>query len=185
MYSQNKNGNLLKFEFKEKGLQYTLKDKTVHKSEFIPFEEITNNTYEYFEKNETHKSRAIYFLVVGIVFLTLNILFKVRLWAWIFLLGAPISYFLYKKSAVNYKVLSTEGNHMDVFVLEDKHQQEIIDSIYTKRNEYLSQNYMTINYFNDPQNELSKFMWLKDLGLLSDKEFDVIREEIISNIQNR
>lgn len=179
LFNQNKNGNNLRFEFKEEGIQYTLKDKTIHKSEFIPFENITNNSHEYFEKNEGHKSRAIYFLVVGLLFLGLNIAFKMRLWAWMFLIGAPVFYYLYKKSVVNYKVLNTDGN-MDMFVLDDQNQDEIIQLIYQKRNEYLTKNYLEINYHNEPNNEVGKFMWLKSLGLINEKEFEVIKEEIYS-----
>lgn len=146
VFRQNKNGNDLKFEFKDNGIQYTLKDRTIHKSEFIPFENITNNFHEYFEKNDGHKSRAIYFLVVGLLFLGFNIVFKLRLWAWMFLIGAPVFYFLYKKSIVNYKVLNTEQGNMDMFVLDDSNQDLIVQSIYDKRNDYLKDNYLEINY---------------------------------------
>lgn len=179
-YTQNKNGTSLKFEIVENGLNFTLKDKAIHKSEFIQFEDITNKSHEYFEKNEGHKSRAIYFLVVGILFLLSNIIFKTKLWAFLFIIGAPIFYFLYKSSIVNYKVLNTDNGTMDIWVLDDKNQSEIIETIYNKRNSYLKKQYLAINFENEINDEIFKFNWLKSLNLINEKEFNLIKEELVN-----
>lgn len=181
IFAQKKGGTNLKFEFTEEGLEFTMKDDTLHKSEFIPYEDITNKSHEYFEKNSGHKNRAIYFLVVGILFLISNLIFQTKLWAFLFLIGAPVFYFLYKKSVVNYKVLNTDNGLMDIWVLDDKNQTEIIDAIYNTRNSYLKENYLAINYNNEPNNEANKFLWLKNLNIINDKEFEVIKEEIYNN----
>ena len=184
-YNQKKAGTSLTFEFHEEGLNFTMKDQTIHKSEFIPYEDITNKSHEYFEKNAGHKSRAIYFLVVGILFITANIIFKMKLWAWMFLLGAPIFYYLYRKSVVNFKVLNTESGTMDIWVLDDANQNEIIEAIYSNRNQYLKENYLEINYNNESSSEINKFLWLKNMKIISDREFEVIKEEIIVNDTNK
>ncbi len=177
VYNQDKNGNSLRFEFKEDGINYTLKDKSIHKTEFIPFESITNKTHEFFERNDGHKQRAIYFLIVGTLFLIANLVLQTKLWAWLFLIGAPIFYYLYKKSIVNYKVINTQDN-MDIYILNDNNEDDIFKAIYNKRNEYLVNTYLSINYSNDPLNEISKFLWLKSLEVINNKEFEVIKEEI-------
>ena len=178
-FEQNKNGTFLKFDFKEDGLNYTLKDKTINKTDFIAFEDITNKTHEFFEKNEGYKSRAIYFLVVGILFFLVNIFLKTKLWSWMFLIGAPVFYFLYKKSIVNYIVINTDSD-MNIWVLENKNQKLIIDEIYSRRNDYLMKNYLEINYENDVNNEINKFVWLKKLELINKEEFELIKKEIIN-----
>ena len=180
MFTQNKNENSLKFEFEEDGLNFTLKDKSILKTEFISFEDITNKSHEFFEKNEGHKSRAIYFLIVGMLFLVSNIILKTRLWSWMFLVGAPIFYFLYKKSIVNFIVLNTE-TEMDIWVLEDKNQKKIIDEIYSRRNDYLIKTYLEINYNNESSSEINKFSWLKKLEIINKKEFEVIKEDILNH----
>lgn len=184
-YNQKKAGTSLTFEFQEEGLNFTMKDQTIHKSEFIAYEDITNKSHEYFEKNAGHKSRAIYFLVVGILFIIANVIFKMKLWAWMFLLGAPIFYFLYKKSVVNYKVLNTDSGTMDIWVLDDANQDEIIEAIYNKRDAYLKENYLEINYNNESSDEINKFVWLKSMKIISEREFEVIKEEILENENNK
>lgn len=181
IYNQKRAGTELKFELNDEGLNFTMKDETIHKSEYIPYEDILNKTHEYFEKNAGHKSRAIYALVVGVLFVCANIFFKMKLWAWIFLLGAPIFYFLYRKSIVNYKVLNTESGLLDIWVIDDKIQEEIIQAIYSKRDQYLKENYLAINYDNEINNEINKFLWLKSLNLINQREFELIKEEIYHN----
>ncbi len=70
---------------------------------------------------------------------------------------------------------------MDIWVLDDKNQAEIIDAIYNSRDSYLKENYLAINYNNEPNNEANKFLWLKNLNIINDKEFEVIKEEIYNN----
>ena len=39
--------------------------------------------------------------------------------------------FLDKKSVVNYKVLNTENGELDIYVINDKNQADIIETIYS------------------------------------------------------
>lgn len=184
-YNQQKAETSLTFELNEEGLNFTMKDQTIHKSELIPYEEITNKSHEYFEKNAGHKNRAIYFLVVGFVFIIANIIFKMKLWAWMFLIGAPIFYYLYRKSIVNYKVLNTDSGSMDIWVLDDANQDDIIKAIYNKRDAYLKEYYLEINYNNEGSSEINKFLWLKSMKIINEREFEVIKEEIVQNENNK
>ena len=59
----------------------------------------------------------------------------------------------------------------------DKNHTLIIEQIYSERNRYLQENYLEINHNNDAQFEINKFLWLHDLGIISDKELVVIKEE--------
>ena len=70
---------------------------------------------------------------------------------------------------------------MDIYILNDNNEDDIFKTIYSKRNEYLINNYLSINYSNNPSNEISKFLWLKSLDIINKKEFDVIKEDIASH----
>jgi hypothetical protein len=115
------------------------------------------------------------------LFLVANIAFIIKLCACLFLIGVPIFYFLDKKSVVNYKVLNTENVELAIYVREDKNQADIIETIYSKRNTYLKENCLSINYNNEPTSEVNKFLWLKSLNLISDREFKVIKEHIFEH----
>jgi hypothetical protein len=138
---------------------------------------VLNDQYEVFESNKSFKNNAIYTLVVGTIFLLINILYGTRLWAGLFLLASPIFYFLYYRSKAAFTVIKTsEGTNL--LILKDKNHDEIVGQIYSSRNEYLKDNYLEINYDNEANSELNKFSWLKEQGIISEKEFVVIREEI-------
>ena len=179
MYTQKRNNNIIKLDFETSGINYTLKDENINKTEFIPFENITNNSHEIFESNKSYKHYAIYTGVVGTLFLIINIFYSTKLWAWLFLLACPTFFILFKRSKTDYKVLNVESK-MDIFVINDKQQSEIIEKVYSSRNIYLKSHYGKINYNNDRNDEVSKFSWLKQLGIINEREFEVIREEIIN-----
>lgn len=82
---------------------------------------------------------------------------------------------------VDYKVLNTENGELDIYVINDKNQADIIETIYSKPNTYLKENCLSINYNNKPTSEVSKFLWLKSLNLISDREFKVIKEHIFEH----
>jgi transposase-like protein len=58
IYHPKRAGTKLTFVFKEKGLDFTRKDESIHKSE-----DILNKSHEFFEKNSGHMGRALYFLM--------------------------------------------------------------------------------------------------------------------------
>jgi len=133
-----------------------------------------------FESNKYYKSNAIYLGVVGIVFLLINIFYGVRLWAWLFLIASPIFFIMYRSSKTDYKVINVDDK-MDIFLIKDKKLEEINNLIYKNRNKYLKDNYCGINYDNDKDSEIGKFKWLKDIEVITEREFQVIKEEILES----
>ena len=175
---QKKNKNKIVLDFKDGGINYTLIDESINKTEFIPYENIENNSYELFESNKYYKSNAIYLGIVGVLFLSMNIFYGMKLWAWLFIMGSPIFYMLYKKSKTDYKVINVD-EQMDIYLIKDKKLEEINSLIYKNRNKYLKENYYEINYDNDKDSEIGKFKWLKNIEVISEREFNVIKEEIM------
>ena len=178
-YTQKKNKSIHTYYFEETGLRYSIKDEQIKKSVLIPYENITNQWHEFFESNLSFRNYAIYTGVVGVIFLTINILYGAKLWAWLFLIASPTFYVLYSKSKTAYKVINVE-NDIDIFIINDKQSSTIENLILEKRNEYLKRVYGQINYENDPEKEIGKFRWLTSLGIFSDREFNIISESIES-----
>ena len=174
---QKKNNNKITLDFKDGGINYTLNDETINKTEFIPYEDIENSSYELYESNKYHKNNAIYLGVVGVIFLLINIFYGMRLWAWLFLMASPIFFILYKRSKTNFKVINVDEK-MDIYLIKDQKLDEINSLIYKNRNKYLKDSYYAINYDNDKNSEIGKFNWLKSLEVITEREFQVIKEEI-------
>ncbi len=181
IYHQKKNKNNITIEIGEDHLTYTLQDETTNRTEKVPYEHILNDKYEFYESNKAFQNNAIYAGVVGAIFLAINIFYGTKLWAWLFMLACPTFFYLYHRSKAAFTVIKTAGD-INMFILQDQQHHEVIESIYQSRNNYLQQHYLGINYDNDPQRELSKFSWLLELGVITRREFEVIREEIESNI---
>lgn len=177
MYFQKRNKNVIKIDFKNNGIEYSLKDESINMTDFIPYENITNNKHEVYESNKSFKNYAIYTGVIGAIFLAINIFDGTRLWAWLFLLACPTFIILFKISQTSFTVIDAEDK-MQIFVINDRQKDEIIEKIYNNRDEYLKKHFGKIDYDNDKENEISKFVWLMDLGLINEREFDVIKEEI-------
>lgn len=179
-YHQKKNKNEISIDITDTGILYKIKDETVSRKEEIPFEQVLNDQYEFFESNKAFKNNAIYGTVVGILFLLINLFYGTKLWAGLFLLVSPVFFYLYHRSKAAFTVIKT-GGEINLFILQDKQHDEILQNIYKKRNAYLIDQYLEINYDNDPQAELNKFEWLKKQGVINDREFQVIHEEIGKN----
>ncbi|MEJ8802150.1 hypothetical protein [Pontibacter sp. H249] len=180
-YRQKKNKNNICIEIGEDCLTYTIKDDSTNRTEKVPYENILNDKYEFFESNKAYKNNAIYTGVVGAIFLAINIFYGTKLWAWLFMLACPTFFYLYHRSKAAFTVIKTSSD-INMFILQDKQHNEVVESIYKSRNNYLQDKYLSIDYDNDQQREMSKFAWLFELGVINGREFQVIREEIENSI---
>ena len=181
IFHQKKNKNNINIELAESHITYTIKDDSTNRTEKVPYENILNEKYEFYESNKAFKNNAIYTGVVGALFLAINIFYGSKLWAWIFILACPTFFYLYHRSKAAFTVIKTDGD-INLFILQDKQHDEVVERIYKSRNSYLQDRYLSIDYANDPQKEMSKFAWLFELGVINGREFQVIREEIENSI---
>jgi hypothetical protein len=180
VYRQKKNKTEISIDIRETELVYGIKDESISRKEAIPFEQILTSRYEVFEQNKSFKNNAVYTAVLGTLFLSINIFYGAQLWAWLFLVAAPIFYFLYHRSKAAFTVIKTTGD-LNLFILQDKQHAEILKNIYKARNDHFIHNYLEINYENDPVEELDKFSWLKEQGVITERELQVIQEEILNH----
>ena len=143
IYKQKKSGTELKFKFNEDNLEYFLKDSSGSFTKNIPYENISNETFEHFEKNVAHKNNAIYSLVIGIIFLMINFATGIRLAAGLFLIASLVFFILYKFGQNKYTVL--KSREQDIFILQNKQHNLIKNKILNTRNEFIKKTYLNID----------------------------------------
>ncbi|TMP24478.1 hypothetical protein CWB99_22315 [Pseudoalteromonas rubra] len=71
-------------------------------------------------------------------------------------------------SKVKYSVFRAERGN--VFVIQDKNHDQIIDELNKRRNSQLLQWYGEVNPENELENEIQKFKWLAEQGVITNEE---------------
>lgn len=182
-FHQKKGKNEIKFSLNEDHFEYFIKDES-SKGEFtLPYETISSNKYQLFEKNDLFKNNAIYLLVISILFTTATLVFGIRTYYFLFILATIIMYIMYHRSKTTFTVIET-GNRK-VFVIQDKHHDEIIHQLFSRRNELMKKKYGKINLTTDPEIEIKRFKWLLAEKVISPKEFEDIQSQIFNTAQEK
>ena len=65
-----------------------------------------------------------------------------------------------------------------IIVFEREGKQQIIDEIFRRRSAELRRKYLAIDFLNEPKNEIGKYRWLKNEGVISEDEFNTAIEKI-------
>lgn len=176
---QKKHNNKISIEYQTNGIQYHIKDSSIDKGFFVPFEDISNSTYSFKEQNNGMKNITIYVLVMGLAFLLINLLYDQHFWSWLFLLTAPYFYWRFKKSQIHFLVIETDYSPQ-MYLIKDGKEEEVYNQIIEKRNTYLRSQYADVNYENIRASELKKFEWLLALNVISEKEFSFLKDELMA-----
>jgi hypothetical protein len=71
-------------------------------------------------------------------------------------------------SKVKYSVFHSERGN--IFIIQDKNHDEIIEQLYARKKSQLLKWYGDVNPDNELENEISKFNWLVDQGVLTKEE---------------
>lgn len=161
---QKKHGTKIEFDFNDEFLYYKIKDGNGSNSFNIRYEDITNNITEFEERNQWYRNVGLFWLILGLVDMILNGT-KLSLW----LVLGIIFNGLYYYYQISYSKIDATSHNL-LIIKNDKHD-EIIKEIFSQRNNYLKREYGKINEKNDKQNELNKFRWLKNIGVITDYEF--------------
>jgi hypothetical protein len=144
------------------------------REQFIPYEQISNDI----SRNEINRRLALYIGIIGLIIGITSAISsgKIHPWTFSFLMvgiGFVISYNLKKV-----KIIELSTGKGSIIVLDNPEGNIMIDEIKRKRNEYLREKYFMINWENELTSELDKFAALKNIGAISENEFDKIRKEI-------
>lgn len=175
--NQKKSGTSISLQLKNDSLVYSIKNNRIDRTEIIPYENITNNQYLEFEQQPMWLGFAISFGVAGLAILAAAWGTSSANAGWVLLAAAIVFAVLYWYSRLHLLVLTTEGKH-DLYFIQGKVADNWIKQTLDKRNRYLRENYGVINYEANPEEEIEKFRWLLNLGVISSREFDVIADEI-------
>lgn len=161
---QKKHGTKIEFDFNDDFLGYKIKDTSGSNSINIRYEDITNNISEFEEKNQWYRNVGLVWFMLGLIGL---VIYKERS-IWLYL--GVIFFGLYYFFQISYSRIDAISHNL-LIIKNDKHD-EIMKEIFNYRNNYLKSEYGKIDEKNDKKNELNKFKWLKNLGVIAPYEFD-------------
>lgn len=171
---QKKNGTKVEFDFQDDFLYYKIKDGNGSNSFNIRYEDITNSITEFEERNSWYKNVGLFWAILGVIDMALN---RTKLSLWLVL--GIIFYGLYYYYQTSYSKIDATSHNL-LIIKNDKHD-EIIKEVFNHRNDYLKANYGKINKENDKNNELNKFKWLRNLGVLADYQFEDLIKDLEKN----
>ncbi len=92
------------------------------------------------------------------------------LWPW--LLSAIACLGIYRYTATHFTVFETDKGTL--YLIFNHQHETVMDEITSRRKSQLLSWYGEIDYTNDPNEEIQKFHWLKEQGVIGDKEFESI-----------
>jgi hypothetical protein len=88
-----------------------------------------------------------------------------------------IGYVLRRLLKRDYIVLATQAGNL--LIVKDGKHHRILNELQTRRTEALKRA-VFVNRLNQPWQEVKKFKWLRDEGIISDDSFKIYREQILS-----
>lgn len=171
--------NKTKFQFKEDKLSFTIKDSNGSHSFSINYGSIPlDDQRELEEKNSWFRNVGILWLLVGGVqtFLRFSESGNLTISMWSILGAICFAAFLCAKT--KYTILRTESGN--ILIIQNKQHDQILNKITKRRKEQLLVWYGEINYNNDPNDEMNKFLWLKNQNLISEEHFKDVKAKLIS-----
>lgn len=175
--------NKTKFQFKDDKLDYTIKYSSGSHSFSINYGSIPlDDKRELEEKNSWFRNVGILWLLIGgfQTFLRFSDSGDIKISMWIILGAICFIAFLFAKT--KYTILGTESGN--ILIIRNKQHDNILTEITQRRKEQLLAWYGEINYTNDPNDEMNKFLWLKNQNLISEEQLEDVKEKLIAYHQN-
>lgn len=175
--NSKKSSNQTTFEFGEEKLKYSIKDASGKKTFSTEYGSISDEDFdELEEKNAWFRNVGILWVLIGIFQIAIHFMdsgsFSGSMW-----LTLGIIYLIsYRFKTTKYTIVDAEKGR--IFIIQDDQHSKILDEISERRKKQWKLWYGSINYENDPQNELNKFQWLLDKKVISDDEFKTVKLEI-------
>jgi hypothetical protein len=179
-YEQKRGRYNISILIRERCIEYQFRDSLNKKSEEkqIRFEDITNNKHTDLEPVNLEVTIGLLIASIANYFTSLFIKETALRMAIGCCLVILILVFMLVYSGAVIKIIIALG---DIKIVRDKQSANIIKAIYANRNEFLREKYGSINWENDIKNEIGKFNWLADLGVITESEL----KEKISNLKTK
>ena len=177
--SQKRFSNRTSFTFAEDSLQYTVKDGTGRRTFSVEYAGISTDTGEIEERNDWYRNVGFFWVLIG-VFLSysrFNETGEIRISIWLTL--GVICFALYGFLKTTFTTLDSEKGR--IFIIQDSKHDEIKDEIDSRRKNQWFRWYGTVDYDNEPQNEIGKFQWLLDRDVITEDQFVEFRSLILDH----
>lgn len=175
--TQKKSSNQTTFEFGKEKLKYSIKDSSGKKTFSTEYGSISDEDFdELEEKNAWFRNVGILWVLIGAVQIIGRLMESGSFSGSIWLTLGIICLITYRFKTTNYTIVDAEKGR--IFIIQDEQHSKILDEISKRRKKQWKLWYGSINYENDPQNELNKFQWLLDKKVISDDEFKTVKLEI-------
>lgn len=170
--TQKKLSNVHSFTFGEMTFNYAYSDKSGSGDFDVPYIDFPTKSQTQIEQNEWLRNAGYIWCVIGV----LDVLYAVStrsnvsgLSFWLLLGMLCLAWFYLSK--VRYSVFRAPS--ANVFVIQDgKSHDKIVKEIQSRKKEFLLGRYGEIDSTNDPDNEIEKFRWLCEQGVLDKHEAD-------------
>jgi hypothetical protein len=88
------------------------------------------------------------------------------------------TYMASRYSKISYTVIPTYKGTLEF--ANDKHKDAIHQELKTRRHEALRRRLAVVDYLNPPQEEMNKFVWLKEQGIITEEELELYRKKLVN-----
>ena len=177
--SQKSFSNKTKFDFGGESLKFTVKDKSGSQSFSIDYGSIPGDHGEMEERNLWYRNVGGVWVLLGAFLVVSRYLetgeFRNSIW----LVIGLICLMAYKVVKTLYTTIDTEKGRL--FVIKNKQHDEIINEIDSRRKGQWLSWYGSLDFENDPDNEINKFQWLLDRKVITEEEFHDKKNIIINH----
>jgi hypothetical protein len=159
------------FNFQDQKLNFAFKDKSGSSDFDIYYADIPFKTSISVERNEWLRNAGYIWVFIGVVQMALSN-FSNGFWFFIGLCCLIAFHF----TKIKHTVFKTnEGN---IFVMQIKQHDEIMNEINDRRKKQFLTWYGEINLDNEPEKEIGKFRWLQEIGIMTKEEVETKIAEI-------
>lgn len=166
---QKKKSNKHTFKFMDDHFNFAYVDSTGSDDTDLNYADIPKKSSTQIEQNEWLRNVGYLWCVLGIFDLGFAIYSQAPISGkgfWLLLGLVCIAWANFSK--VKYSVFKTERGN--VFVIDDKNHDKIIDELMSRKKTQLLNWYGEVNPENDLEQEISKFKWLVEQNVLSEEE---------------
>ena len=165
------------FKYGEEDLQYTIKKPNGSRTFVANYASITvANKNEMVEQNAWLRNAGILCLIIGVVHRGILILEADQLQTLVWLVSGAICLIIHAIAKTEFTVLSCDIG--DILIIKDSKHDKVLEEIRRRRKNLIMGLYGDINIENNPEDEVAKFLWLKDQGYISEKKLHSIIEQI-------
>jgi len=167
------------FNFKKDKLYYTIKDSGGSRTFSIDYGQIQDSDFnEIEEKNHIFVNLGAVMMFLGLYhYHETQMIGSLIAYGVFFIIMVLVHTFL----VTRYTTISTEKG--DIYVIQNKEHDSILREIDGRRKLQWKEWYGTINYNADPSEEIAKFEWIFNKGVISAQEFEIAKIEIYKKSQ--